>query len=156
MGEPECVAWALAAGAMANLAGGDHAGAVAPLREALETFQDLGALWGLSLGLFVAAQSAGGRGELRDQAVLLGASERLRTEVGAAQYPFVAVWIDAAITGGRDTLGQEVFDRAWQAGQALPLDAALAEATRELDAAAGSSSVTAPDPVGSGPPEGRQ
>ena len=70
--------------------------------------------------------------------------------------PFVAAWIDAAITGGRDTLGQEVFDRAWQAGQALPLDAALAEATRELDAAAGSSSVTAPDPVGSGPPEGRQ
>jgi predicted ATPase/DNA-binding SARP family transcriptional activator len=156
VGDPECVAWALGCGAMANLAGGDHAGAVAPLREALETFQGLGALWGLSLGLFGAAQSAGGRGELRDQAVLLGASERLRTEVGAAQYPFIAAWIDAAITEGRDALGQEVFDRAWQAGQALPLDAALAEAARELNAAAGSSSVTAPYPMGSGPPEGRQ
>ena len=141
VGDAECMAWALAAGAIANLASGNHIGAIAPLREALDTFQGLGALWGLSLGLFVTAQAAGARGDPRAQAVLLGASERLRLSVGAGQLPFIAVWLDAAITAGRAALGGEAFDRAWRAGQELPLDAALAEAMRELDAVTRSSSV---------------
>jgi predicted ATPase/DNA-binding SARP family transcriptional activator len=41
VGDAECMAWALVAGAMANLSGGDHAGTVAPLREALRAFQNL-------------------------------------------------------------------------------------------------------------------
>lgn len=156
VGDPECMAWALAASALANLSSGDHAGAVAPLREALETFQDLGALWGLSIGLFVTAQSAGAHGDQRGQTVLLSASERLRISVGAGQLPFIAVLIDAAIAGARAALGEEAFDRAWRTGQALPLDAAVAEAMRELEAATRSSSEASSLLRGAGAAEGRQ
>jgi hypothetical protein len=118
--DPECMAWALAGGALASLAVGDHVGASAPLRAALEGFLSLGALWGLSLALFVSAQSAGVRGDQQSQAVLLGASEHLRTSVGGGLLPFVAVGIDAAIVQARAVLGDEAFERAWQTGQALP------------------------------------
>jgi predicted ATPase len=141
VGDPECMAWALVTGAMANLSRGDHAGAIAPLKEALKAFHDLGALWGLSLGLFVAAQLAGARGNQQRQVVLLGASEYLRVSVGAGQLPFVAVWVDAAITSSCTVLSEEAFNRAWRAGQALPLDTAVAEAIRELDASTGTSRV---------------
>jgi hypothetical protein len=115
----------------------------------------LGALWGLSLGLFVTAQSAGARGDQSGQAVLLSASERLRISVGAGQFPFVAAWLDAAIAGARDVLGEAAFDRAWRTGQALPLDAAVAQAMRELDAAE-SRSVPGSLPRESGSAEGRR
>lgn len=155
VGDPECMAWALLAGAMANLSSGDQAGAVAPLLKALGSFQGLGALWGLSLGLFVTAQSAGMRGDQRRQTLLLSASERLRVSVGAGQFPFVAAWLDAAIAGARAVLGEEAFDRAWRTGQALPLDAAVAEAMRELDATE-SRSVPGSLLRDSGPAEDRQ
>jgi len=134
--DPECMAWALAGGALASLAAGDHAGAIAPLRAALEGFLDLGALWGLSLALYVSAQSAGVHGDQRSQVVLLGASEHLRISIGAGVLPFVAAGIDTAVVQARAVLGDEAFDRAWQTGQALPFDAAVAEAMRSLDAAA--------------------
>ena len=137
--DPECMAWALAAGAMARLDAGDQAGTIAPLRRALEGFQRLGALWGLSVALFVSAQSAGARGDRRSQAVLLSASKQLRTSVGADQFPFITVWIDAALVQARAALGDEAFERAWQTGQALPVDAAVTEAIRNLDAAAAGS-----------------
>jgi predicted ATPase/DNA-binding SARP family transcriptional activator len=156
VGDPECMAWALVAGAMANLSGGDPGGAVAPLREGLRAFQDLGALWGLSLGLFVTARSAGTRGDQRGQAVFLAASEHLRTSVGAGQFPFIAAWFDGALAEARTALGEEAFDRAWRAGHALPLDAAVAEATRSLDAAMRLNSAQSLPPLGSGPAEGRQ
>ena len=141
VGDPECMAWALAVGAMANLSRGDHAGAIGPLKEALKAFHDLGALWGLSLGLFAAAQMAGARSDRQHQVVLLGASEYLRVSIGAGQLPFVAVWIDAAITSSCTVLDEETFNRAWRAGQALPLDTAVAEAIRELDASTETSRV---------------
>ena len=156
VGDPECMAWALLVGAIASLNGGDHAGAIAPLKEALRAFHDLGALWGLSLGLFVTAQSAGARGDQQRQVVLLGASEYLRITVGAGQLPFVAVWLDAAIASSCTVLGEKAFNRAWQAGQALPLDAAVAEAMRELDAPTAPGSVLGSLLHGSGPAEGRQ
>ena len=130
VGDPECMAWTLVIDAMACLSSGDHAGAVGPLKEALRAFHDLGALWGLSLGLFVTAQSAGAHGDQHGQVVLLGASEYLRITVGAGQLPFVAVWLDAAVASSCNVLGEEAFNRAWRAGQALPLHAAVAEAMR--------------------------
>jgi predicted ATPase/DNA-binding SARP family transcriptional activator len=156
VGDPECMAWALVTGAMAHLSRNDHAGAIAPLREALEAFQDLGALWGLSIALFVTAQSAGARGNERGQAILLGASEGLRMSVGAGQFPFVAAWLEAALAGLRTALGEEGFDQAWRTGQGLPLDAALAEAMGELEAATGTSPVPSSLRQGPGPTEGRQ
>ena len=79
--DPECAAWALAVTAMASIAAGDQASAVTPARRALEGFHGLGAQWGLSVALFVTAQSAGARDDQRSQVVLLAASEHLRTSV---------------------------------------------------------------------------
>jgi predicted ATPase/DNA-binding SARP family transcriptional activator len=137
--DPECMAWALVTGAMASLEVGDQAGTITPLRRALEGFQRLGALWGLSVALFVSAQSAGVRADWRSQVVLLSASDQLRTSVGAEQFPFVTVWIDDAFVQARAALGDEAFERARQTGQALSVDAAVIEAMRNLDAAAAGS-----------------
>jgi predicted ATPase/DNA-binding SARP family transcriptional activator len=134
--DPELVAWAFTTQAMARLAAGDHLSALAPLRAALEGFRGLGALWGLSLALFVRSQVADKRGNQPDQAMFLGAAEHLRTSVGAGQLPFVGAWMDAAVAHGRSALGDAAFDRAWRAGQELSPEAAVAEALRELDAAA--------------------
>jgi hypothetical protein len=155
VGDPECMAWTLLVGALASLNGGDHTGAIAPLKEALKAFHELGALWGLSLGLFVTAQSAEARGDQQRQVVLLGASEYLRISVGAGQLPFIAVWLDAAIASSCAALGDEAFNRAWRTGQALPLDAAVAEAMRELDAPTTPGSVPGSLLHGFGPAEGR-
>ena len=98
---------------MASLEVGDQAGTIAPLRRALEGFQRLGALWGLSVALFVSAQSAGVRGDRRSQVVLLSASDQLRTSVGAEQFPFITVWIDAAFVQAKAALGDEAFEGAF-------------------------------------------
>ncbi len=135
--DPECLAWALAAAALASLAAGDDAGVAGPLRGALEGFHSLGALWGLSLALFVSAQYAGTRNDQTSQARLLSAEDQLRTAIGAGQFPFVAAWTDAALATARVSLGDEAFERQWNAGRELPLDAVVAEATRILDAPAG-------------------
>ena len=108
-GDPECMAWALTGEAMAILSSGRQVDAITPLRQAIEGFRDLGALWGLSIALFVAAQSAGKRGDQKTQTALLGASEHLRTSVGAGQFPFIAVWLDDAITAARAAIGEEAF-----------------------------------------------
>jgi predicted ATPase/DNA-binding SARP family transcriptional activator len=142
--DPEFVAWAFTTQAMARLAVGDHPAALAPLRAALEGFRGLGALWGLSLALFVRSQVAEKRGNQLDQVMFLGAAEHLRTSVGAGQFPFVGAWVDATVAQGRAALGDAAFDRAWRAGQELSPEAATAEALRELDAAA-----TPPSPSGS-------
>jgi predicted ATPase len=134
--DPEFVAWAFTTQAMACLAAGDHLAALAPLRAALEGFRGLGALWGLSLALFVRSQVAEKGGNQLDWVMFLGAAEHLRTSVGAGQFPFVAAWVDAAIAQGRAALGDAAFDRAWLAGQELSPEAATAEALRELNASA--------------------
>jgi predicted ATPase len=137
VGDPEGMAWALTIHGSALLHGGDSRAAAGPLRKGIRTFQNLGGLWGLSLGLLLCGLLAGGRGDYERLTILLGASEAVRTSVGAAMLPFVRVWLDAAVTEAKAALGTEEFDRAWQAGQSLSPDAAFAAGIRELDLAEG-------------------
>jgi predicted ATPase/DNA-binding SARP family transcriptional activator len=144
-GDPECVAWALLIGAMASWSRDDHVRAVEVLRRALIAFRELDAPWGLSLGLVVSALSAGTRGDAERLVRLMGASERMRSSIGAAVLPFIEVSVHAAISQAKEALGDDAFDRAWQAGEALTTDGAVGEALRELDLAAPSSA-----PIGNG------
>jgi ATP/maltotriose-dependent transcriptional regulator MalT len=132
-GDPEGLGWALVARGAAAWCTDDYAGAAQWLREGLRIFHGVGHRWGLSVGLFHVAQLMGRRGDHLQMAVLFGASEALRQSVGAALQPFRRVWLNAAVTQAKITLGSEKFDRAWQAGQAMAPDAAFTEAMQELD-----------------------
>ena len=117
--DPECLAWAQTIRAVTGWRSGDPAGAEGPLRAGLLGFRALGHLWGLSLGLFVAAQLAGDRGDGRRMAVLLGASESVRESTGAALLPFARWWRNDA--AGRAA----AFDGWWKEGAALSPDEAV-------------------------------
>ena len=132
-GDPECVPWAQLVNVMASCLAGDRTAAAALLREAVVALRDFGAHWGLSIGLFLSAQWAGARGDLPRMAALLGASEALRTSVGAIELPFIASWLRDDVARTRAALGEDAFTNAWQAGQSLPLIAAVAEALRNVE-----------------------
>jgi len=134
-GDPECVAWALLLTGMAIWRSGKQVASAPALWEALREFERLGALWGLSVILFLSAHLAQVRGEDEAQVSLLGASERVRSTVGAALVPFIARWLDDTITQARARLGSDAFEHAWQAGERLSLDAAIALATTEFELA---------------------
>lgn len=134
-GDPECLAWALLVGGMAAWQVDDRAASVVLLRQALLGFQQLSALWGLSMALFMAAQPARARGDQHGCVVLLGAAEALRVSVGAARVPFVGRWLEESVAQTRAVLGDDGFEQAWAAGRALPLNAALTQAMGEFDRA---------------------
>jgi predicted ATPase/DNA-binding SARP family transcriptional activator len=134
-GDPECVAWALLLTGMATWLSGDHIGSTASLWEALRSFERLGALWGLSVVLFLSAQLAQARAQEERHIQLLGASERVRSSVGAGMVPFVGRWLDNNLNAARARLGDERFERAWQSGQTLSLGAAIADAIQEFELA---------------------
>ncbi|HEY7485736.1 MAG TPA: BTAD domain-containing putative transcriptional regulator [Streptosporangiaceae bacterium] len=135
VGDPECLAWALIIRAAATWRLGRHDAARAPLHRGLRGFHDLRHVWGLSIGLFLAAQLTGARGDTRQMTVMLGASEAIRDSIGVVVLPFVQPWLVEAVAYAGTTLGAEAFSEAWNTGQALSLDAANALALRESDPA---------------------
>jgi predicted ATPase/DNA-binding SARP family transcriptional activator len=111
----------------------DEALAATSLRQGLRAYQGLGDLWGLSLGLALVAYLAGTRGDYRQLAVLLGASEAVRESVGAALLPFVDRWHRTAIGAAEAALGVATFKHAWQTGHTMTPDRAVSEALRDLE-----------------------
>jgi len=130
VGDLDSLAGALIVQATAAWRAGDRKLAHIHLREGLRGYQGMGGLWGVSLGLGVAAYLAVAEGAHRRAAILLSASETVRKSVGAALLPFVNAWHRTAIDEAKGALGAEAFDEAWRAGEALTQDAAIAEANR--------------------------
>jgi hypothetical protein len=133
VGDREGIAWALLISGTAAWVRGQHQVAAPPLQKSILAFQSLGGLWGLAVGLLLAAQLARARGHWEQAARLFGASEALHEVVGAPLMPFVKAWGDEAITEANAALDPEEFEHAWQEGRALAPDAAVSEAIRELD-----------------------
>jgi hypothetical protein len=125
-GDPECLGWALFLHAAVAWRQGNLPGMKAVLAEGLRCFQDLGHLWGLSIGIFFAANLAGARGDDKQMVVLLSASEAVRDSVGAAVLPFVKPWLDEALREAKATLDSATFEHAWRTGAALTPSAATA------------------------------
>jgi predicted ATPase/DNA-binding SARP family transcriptional activator len=133
VGDLEGVAWTLLVRGASAWRRGDLDQAPAPLRAAFEGFQGLGMPWGVCLCLVVAAQMSGG--DWQGTARLLGAAEALRDAIGATMIPFVEAWRAEAAAAATAALGTDGYERAWQAGRDLGLEAAVEAATRALAAA---------------------
>jgi tetratricopeptide (TPR) repeat protein len=74
---------------------------------------------------------AGGAGA--DAARLLSSAEALRVEIGAGVRPFFAAVNEEALTAIRAQLDDAAFAEAWEEGQALTTDDAIALALGELE-----------------------
>jgi tetratricopeptide (TPR) repeat protein len=110
---------------------GDRRSAAADLRSSLRGYGQLGHVWGLSLGLYLAAELAAGRGRPDRAVSLLATSAALRDAIGVVVLPFVGAWSDGLLDRARDALAPAAFDAAWTSGLSRRPDAALALALEE-------------------------
>ena len=132
-GDPECVAWIQMIHATGALLEDPSAPAVAEFREVVVSFQRLGAIWGLSIAVFMAAWLAARSGEPTRALRLFSASERLRVSVGATLMLFMVTRLDTAVAAARDALGGGPADEAWRDGAGLSVAEAAVEAMAEFD-----------------------
>ncbi|MDQ3653786.1 MAG: tetratricopeptide repeat protein [Chloroflexota bacterium] len=113
----------------------DLAGAHDAYREAVIVAQDAGTkpqvLQGIEgLAMVLAAQGNAGRA-----ARLLGAMDAHRTEMGMAYDPSIVEEHDRTVAALRTALGDADFTAAWDAGRALALEEAVAEALAPIPGA---------------------
>jgi tetratricopeptide (TPR) repeat protein len=101
---------------------GDIGQASALLRSCLLT--DQGGDWGLAESLDGLSLVKAAEGDAHRAALLAGAAESLRDQIGARPHPF-----DVALAEPyRATLDQRAWDDGWQAGREMPLSKVLAGA----------------------------
>ena len=104
-------------------------------RESLELAWTLGHRLSIAFILLDGATVAAEAGQTERATRLLGAAEALREAIGLPREPSLAhatgVGYTTILTQLRTELGADRFERAWEAGRALPLEAAVAEAMWE-------------------------
>ena len=127
--------------ALANLgatarARGEPSWAEAYFREALGTQREIGELEGIVYTLNGLAGVALDRGRTERAARLLGAAAALADATGVVVEPIDREQVEQDTAAARDRLGEGAFAAAWEAGRALALGAALAEAVAADDAGA--------------------
>jgi predicted ATPase/class 3 adenylate cyclase len=110
------------------LAEGDYAKAVALFKESLMLHQEIGNKQGISECLTGFGALAGAQGDLARSARLFGASEALRSTIGAYMWPAEQIEWDRHLASARTKLDEVEWDRAWQEGAAMSMDAAVAYA----------------------------
>jgi ATP/maltotriose-dependent transcriptional regulator MalT len=118
--------------AMALLERGERPAAAALLAEALALFEAAGNGRGLAFCLAGAAGTTGGERAAR----LLGAAETAQPELAALLPPANRADYEECLAAARAALGEEKLRAAWQAGLALSLADAIAEARAVLAEAA--------------------
>jgi tetratricopeptide (TPR) repeat protein len=118
---------------------GDHLAAAAYYREGLAVWATLKDRWNLTSTLDGVAMLALDRGQLDRVARLFGAADALRESVGASLPANERVEYERSVTSARVALGDEAFTTAWEAGRALSLEGAIAEALETVDQAEASS-----------------
>jgi tetratricopeptide (TPR) repeat protein len=107
---------------------GDYGQARALYAESIPLFQSVGVAWTVAYMLGGLAGIACAWGQEERAVWLYGAATALRDAVGGATFPDRLAARDRDISALRSALGEEAFAAAWAAGQALPLDQAIAEA----------------------------
>jgi DNA-binding CsgD family transcriptional regulator len=128
---------AICQGALGNVATDrrDFGRAAGLLRESLTALLALNDLWGVATVLPASARMVGEQGRWEKAVRISGAIARMHESMGAPlKVPF-RVRFEQTLAEARAQLGDERFDAAWSAGQALSSEAAVAEAIR-LEAAA--------------------
>ncbi len=114
---------------------GDVTAAAAHYRESLERWGHLREKIHLGGCLFGAARVAALSGQPQPAARLLGATEAFHEALGLILPPTLRAELTRAAAGARDALGEAAFREAWQAGRALSLGDAVAEAIQATTAA---------------------
>ncbi|MGH2616870.1 MAG: ATP-binding protein, partial [Thermomicrobiales bacterium] len=107
---------------------GDNERAASLLRECVPLAVAQGDRWGLVELLIGLADIAADAGEPGLGARLLGAANRIHTELGIVLQSYVAQIQTRALEAARSTLGQDAFADEWAKGRALSLDEAIAAA----------------------------
>jgi non-specific serine/threonine protein kinase len=117
---------------IAALNQGDYTTARALLEESLAIAREIGSKFvGADLLEGIAALALSQQ-QARRSAQLFGAASALRQAMGAAPLlPVEQSEVDAHQTTLRDTLGEEAFTAAWEAGRAMTWEAAVAYALEE-------------------------
>lgn len=133
--DPEFSGWATLSLAGSHWYCGRRTHAVPLIREGFQIFERLGGLWGLSFAIFMAAEVSGARGNIPQQVMLMGASEQLRSSIGAASFPFVILWLEEANREAELAIGSDEFARKWGQGEQLPLSSVIPLALAELETA---------------------
>jgi DNA-binding CsgD family transcriptional regulator len=108
---------------------GEPAAAIAALSEALQGASTVGPRWLVAASLEGLAGVAAEFGQSAHAARLAGAAATLRAAIGVPVRPNWRRDLEQAMTTARATLGDEAFAAAWTAGQELPLDEVVADAT---------------------------
>jgi tetratricopeptide (TPR) repeat protein len=121
--------------ALAYLAGmdGRFEDAIPMLEEALRIDRDMGALLQTSFDLCRFARALANVGGAERAAVVLGAAEAIREQIGAAWAPWLAATVEETRARAVAQLGGDAFAEAWDAGKKLKADEAIAFALGESE-----------------------
>jgi predicted ATPase len=124
-------------GALASYATdeGRAADAASLAREAISLSQELGDSAGTAIELCRCAGAVALRGEATTAARLLSSSEALREEMGLSERPWLAAENQKTLATIHAQLSEAAFAEAWEEGQKLSLEAAVALAIGALDEA---------------------
>jgi predicted ATPase/class 3 adenylate cyclase len=139
VGDKRLAAEALFALAEVARLGGEEARSPGLVAEAAAAFGDLGDREGIARCLEATAALLAARAEVAGAVRALGAAAALREAIGAPLPPADRPKHEQLVTEAGARLGEGAYAEAWEAGRALPLEQAVAEA---LAAAGG------PDPRG--------
>jgi non-specific serine/threonine protein kinase len=135
MGDKHGSAISLSFLGFAHLNQGDAAAAYSLLAESLALAQEIGITQDIADVLDGLAGVAWAHGKPAYAVHLFGAAEALRTAIHMPPAPLVRLFVlDRYLAPARRQLDAAVFDAAWQAGQAMTLDQAIAYAL-SLDSA---------------------
>jgi non-specific serine/threonine protein kinase len=107
---------------------GDHDAARARYRESLVLLRAGDDAWATAVGLAKCASLEAAVGRLEPAARLFGAVARWQAATGVANLFWLGPGYDRDLAAARSELADAVFAAAWAAGQAMPLEQAVAEA----------------------------
>jgi predicted ATPase/DNA-binding CsgD family transcriptional regulator len=110
---------------------GNYELAESHFKEALILFRSLNAKYSLALDLAGLSGTAAARGDPERAAQLLGASDSLLEAMGLGQQPADQPEIDRFEAAVREQLTEEAFKAAWEKGQNMSLEKAIAYALEE-------------------------
>jgi predicted ATPase/DNA-binding CsgD family transcriptional regulator len=110
---------------------GDYKKAESRIKESLGLHKDLNTKYSLAIDLGFLSGPIAARGDPERAAQLLGASDDLLKAMGLAQQPQDQPVIDSYEAVVWEKLGDDVFKAAWEKGQAMSLEQAIAFALEE-------------------------
>ena len=115
-----------------RLVSGDVAEAEALYRECIAALRRDPSLFWTARALHMMALVAFRQQQAERGAFLMGASEVVRETVGARFFGYDRAQLEPAIAAGRQTVGDAVFQSAWNAGRATPLTELMEELARPV------------------------